>query len=602
MVAKKRPSKRVSLQKKYKIKARTKEHNKKLKKGKLTGNGKKKINDNFIPNNYPFKEELLQEIQQAREKMEVVKQRQKDKRLEEMNKRRKGVTSSEMQVEASSSSSSLPTSSLSHLSASMSTKFGDEMDGSDADETEGDDIKTHNLGQNSRRAYLRELRKVIDSADVILMVLDARDPMGTKSSAVEDMVLSNSRKRLVYVLNKADLVPRDVLAGWLAFLRQRQATVPFKCNTQSQKDNLSRVDGKVGKFQEGALQTNRAIGAEELLGLLKNYCRVGDTKSTISVGIVGFPNVGKSSLINSLLRTRAVGVSAMPGFTKMNQEVILDKNIRLIDSPGIVFADGDAIATALRNCINVEEMVDVLTPIQAILDKCPQQYLMQLYSIPKFKAGDCTSFLALVARSTGKLKKGGIPNTDSAARGILHDWNIGKIKFYCRPPVLSGGGAGETDTRVLDSFSKELDIFDLKEEDIRVLDALEAQQTESSFVAMTDVASGIDIQIGETSTESSSTRSVTRSSSTSSAKMNTLSSKEPKQPKELKEPKSKERKTSSASSVVRESEESNLSIERQLKQQISAADDSEVGGVDLRKAQKNSKKKQTKNIRRMSDD
>jgi len=96
----------------------------------------------------------------------------------------------------------------------------------------------------------------------------------------------------------------------------------------------------------------------------------------------GFPNVGKSSLINSLTRTRAVAVSAMPGFTKVTQEVILDKNIRLIDSPGIVFADGDSAATVLRNCINVEEMEDVLTPVQSILDRCPQGIVS---SIRKFE-------------------------------------------------------------------------------------------------------------------------------------------------------------------------------------------------------------------------
>lgn len=97
----------------------------------------------------------------------------------------------------------------------------------------------------------------------------------------------------------------------------------------------------------------------------------------------------------------SAAVSSVPGFTKVNQEVILDKNIRLIDSPGIVFADGDSSATALRNCVNVEEMVDVLTPIQAILDRCPQAYLMQLYAIPKFKSSDCMGFLALVAKITG---------------------------------------------------------------------------------------------------------------------------------------------------------------------------------------------------------
>ena len=104
---------------------------------------------------------------------------------------------------------------------------------------EAADLYEKNLGQNSRRAYLRELRKVVERADVILQVLDARDPMGTKSKSVEDMVLANSKKKLVYVLNKADLVPREALLGWLTYLRQTNATVPFKCNTQAQKGNLS---------------------------------------------------------------------------------------------------------------------------------------------------------------------------------------------------------------------------------------------------------------------------------------------------------------------------------------------------------------------------
>lgn len=62
----------------------------------------------------------------------------------------------------------------------------------------------------------------------------------------------------------------------------------------------------------------------------------------------------------------------------MAQEVILDKTIRLIDSPGIVFADGQTAATALRNCVNVDSLADVITPVQAILDRCPASYLMQV--------------------------------------------------------------------------------------------------------------------------------------------------------------------------------------------------------------------------------
>jgi nuclear GTP-binding protein len=369
----------------------------------------------------------------------------------------------------------------------------------EVEETEKTGLNNKGAGQNSRRAYLSELRKVVDGADVILHVLDARDPIGTRSVAIEEMVLSTSEKKLVFVLNKSDLVPREVLSGWLAYLRKSCPAVPFKCNTQSQKENLGRATGKVVNQQEGALKTNQAVGAEELLGLLKNYSRVGDSKSVITVGIVGFPNVGKSSLINSLMRSRAAAVSSVPGFTKVNQEVILDKNIRLIDSPGIVFADGDSAATALRNCVNVEEMVDVLTPVQAVLERCPQAYLMQLYAIPKFKSTDCVGFLALVARNTGKLKKGGIPNTDAAARIILHDWNTGKIKYYCKPPVqVSGGGVGEGDSMVLSGFSKELDVDRLRDEDMKVLDALEAMasnEPSTGYVAMDTLGDKMDLRI-----------------------------------------------------------------------------------------------------------
>eukprot|EP01038_Epipyxis_sp_PR26KG_P006905 gene6905-9457_t len=492
MVAKKRKSKRQTLQQKYKIIKRTKEHHKRLNKGKLVGKVVvKKKNDNHIPNAWPYKEELLKEIQVAKDKMEDLKQRQKDKRREEINKRRMNKNNdTDMEVEDNEEEKMLK------IIPNINPVKNDEND--DQDEYDMHDgsieINSKNLGQNSRRAYLKELRKVIDRADVILHVLDARDPIGTKSSSVEELVLAKHQKKLVYVLNKADLVPKDVLSGWLTHLRNFQPTIPFKCNTQNQKENLGNAFGKVTKQTDGALKTNQAVGGEELLGLLKNYSRIGDTKSIISVGIVGFPNVGKSSLINSLMRTRSVGVSSTPGFTKVSQEVILDKNIRLIDSPGIVFADGDSAATALRNCVNVEELNDILTPIQAILDRCPQDYLMQLYSIPRFKEKDCISFLALVAKSTGKLKKGGIPNTDAAGRTILHDWNNGKIKYYCKPPKVIKLSANETESKIINHFSNEFDIDELRDEDIRVINELNTNENESYF-SINDNGNNIDMAV-----------------------------------------------------------------------------------------------------------
>lgn len=82
------------------------------------------------------------------------------------------------------------------------------------------------------------------------------------------------------------------------------------------------------------------------------------------MGVVGFPNVGKSSLINSLKRSKVANVGATPGVTRSMQEIQLDKNVKLLDCPGIVFstAVGDQAAAALRNAVKVEKLEDPILP------------------------------------------------------------------------------------------------------------------------------------------------------------------------------------------------------------------------------------------------
>jgi len=96
MVAKKRKSKRQTLQQKYKIIKRTKQHHKKINKGLVPGNRKQKSKENRIPNEWPFKEELLKEVQDAKNKRDALKLEQKQKRSDEMVNRKSNNTCKKM--------------------------------------------------------------------------------------------------------------------------------------------------------------------------------------------------------------------------------------------------------------------------------------------------------------------------------------------------------------------------------------------------------------------------------------------------------------------------------------------------------------------------
>ncbi|KIY70789.1 NGP1NT-domain-containing protein [Cylindrobasidium torrendii FP15055 ss-10] len=273
----------------------------------------------------------------------------------------------------------------------------------------------------SRRIY-GELYKVIDSSDVILHILDARDPMGTLcESVLEYIKKEKSHKQVVLVINKCDLVPNWVTARYIQHLTPRYPTIAFHASP------------------------NHSFGKGSLIQLLRQFSQLHSDKKQISVGMVGYPNVGKSSVINTIKSSKVCTVAPVPGETKVWQYITLTRRIYLIDCPGIVptSAHDSQTSTVLKGVVRVEALPTPSDHIPALMERVKPVYLSRTYGVALPNPEDPSQawvpedFLDKLARMKGRLLKGGEPDLDGVAKIVLSDWVRGRIPFFVPPPERS---------------------------------------------------------------------------------------------------------------------------------------------------------------------
>ncbi|KAJ8732990.1 hypothetical protein PYW07_015589 [Mythimna separata] len=456
----KKPSKRQPARLRYKIEKKVKDHNRKLKKEAKKNPKSKKAKPIQIPNGCPFKEDILKEVEAVKKHKEEERQKKrelaKQEKQKKMEEKKSGKVSMGALVE----------------NAQARGKVHEAFKGDEpSDDVEfGKDRKQ----ENSLKTYYREFKKVISEAEVILEVVDARDPLGTRCTQVEEAV-RESGKRLVLVLNKADLVPRSNLEAWLKYLRRTAPAVPFKASTQDQQHNLGTRKMK-HIVKDKQMKSSACVGAELVMSLLGNYCRNKGIKTSITVGVVGLPNVGKSSIINSLNRSKACNVGSTPGVTKQMQTVQLDSKIKILDSPGIVFQSGPESdsSVALKNAVRVGSLKDPVTPAAAILQRANKHTLTEIYSIPDFNTPQ--EFFAHLASRMGRFKKGGVPDQESAARILLNDWNTGKVRYFTLPPETPDSEI-HVDAKIVSSIAAEFDINSFEAMETEAINELASHDT-----------------------------------------------------------------------------------------------------------------------------
>ncbi|NXF50266.1 GNL3 protein, partial [Oceanites oceanicus] len=450
----KKASKRLTCHKRYKIQKKIREHHRKVRKEAKKRGRKKPKKDPGVPSAAPFKEKLLREAEQRKQRLEELKQKQKLNRQKEHEKKRK--------LEAKKNAAKI-----------QEKAEGKESSGKSK-------AKTNKLlDKNSEKSFCRELKKVIEASDVILEVLDARDPMGCRCPQLEQAVIcSGGDKKLLLVLNKIDLVPKENLEKWLNYLKEEFPTVAFKSATLMKDRTMEQFTKRRARVDLS--RNTECFGIKCLLKLLQEH---GKTQNkAIQVGVVGFPNVGKSSIINSLKGVRACNVGLTRGVTKSMQIVHIDKHTKMLDSPSII-ADpsNNVLALALRSIIDTEESgsAEVLEGVDAILNHSNKQQVMMHYNIPDFR--NTEEFLALLAQKRGMLKRGGVPDVENIAKLLLCDWTGAKISYHSQPPESQRPPPYLTEDKIAE-MQECFNLKNLEEENNKTVQALKYPSPASSII------------------------------------------------------------------------------------------------------------------------
>ncbi|XP_044266555.1 large subunit GTPase 1 homolog [Tribolium madens] len=325
--------------------------------------------------------------------------------------------------------------------------------------------------------FWRQLWRVVEKSDVIVQIVDARNPLLFYCEDLEKYTQEVSPEKMSVVLvNKADFLTQEQRQAWADYFTSQNVKAIFYSATlaseteprggadqselnqlQDYVDTLEReVEKTAQKLNEilGVLKlefqnSNEILTKDQLIDLFKNIhkgCKV--TEDVTTIGLVGYPNVGKSSTINSLLSAKKVSVSATPGKTKHFQTLFLTKNLLLCDCPGLVmpkfvFTKAEMI---INGILPIDQMRDHVPPVNLIATLIPKHVLEDKYGImlPAPMEGEdpdrCPTseeLLNAYAYNRGFMTANGQPDNPRAARYILKDYMNGKLLYCHAPPSVA---------------------------------------------------------------------------------------------------------------------------------------------------------------------
>ncbi|MEW5313900.1 MAG: hypothetical protein WDW38_005433 [Sanguina aurantia] len=321
----------------------------------------------------------------------------------------------------------------------------------------------------------RQLWRVLERSDIIVQVVDARDPLLYRSDDLEAYAREvHESKQSFILLNKADLLPDDVRAQWADYFDK--AGVPYafwSAHSMIEEQSRLRSEAAALGLEPAVLKRVEAakasasgvvvdqriaiLDSDQLLELLEFKAhlavqsapaddpRHAETDRRVMVGLVGYPNVGKSSTINALFGSKKTAVAPTPGKTKHFQTLNMSSTLCFCDCPGLVmpkYANAKAEMVA-AGVIPIDKLVDVRGPIEVVAARVGRQQLESVYGfkLPKPQphedpstppaASHCLRALAMLR---GWVVGMGLPDESRAGRQIMKDYTSGKLLHCLLPP------------------------------------------------------------------------------------------------------------------------------------------------------------------------
>ena len=265
---------------------------------------------------------------------------------------------------------------------------------------------------------VRQMKEDIKLIDVVIELVDARIPISSRNPDIDSLAVGKSR---VIILNKADMADDKATEAWIQYFKEKNL-IAVKLNSKS-GNGIKQVKDAITKAAEAKMARDRARG------ILNRPVRA-------IVG--GIPNVGKSTFINSFAGRAVTKTGNKPGVTKGKQWIRLNKQVELLDTPGILWpkfedritAEHLAFIGSIRD--EVIEKRELAIKFVIELEENYMGILAGYYGFDNIeKNGNDTEFAMQLLREIAEkrmlVKKGGEVDTDKASILILDDFKNGKL-------------------------------------------------------------------------------------------------------------------------------------------------------------------------------